>query len=224
MRFSYLVKITGIPDLENHRFSRRGILPINQLYLCPMSHKLHIKNMVCNRCIEAVQEEFEKSGIAVSKIRLGEVDVVSPMDSEKKDQISKTLSQRGFELLEDKNGQIIESIKSLVVEQIHHADRALNTNYSTYLEREIGKDYSTLSGLFSSVEGVTIERYIILQKLEKIKELLIYDELNLSQIAHRLGYSSVQHLSNQFKKNTGMTPSAFKKLQNPNRKTLDNIN
>ena len=179
--------------------------------------------MVCNRCIEAVQEEFEKSGIAISKIRLGEIDVESPLDSEKKDQISKALSQRGFELLEDKNGQIIESIKSLIVAQIHHAGQALNTNYSTYLEREIGKDYSTLSGLFSAVEGATIERYIILQKLEKIKELLIYDELTLSQIAHELGYSSVQHLSNQFKKNTGMTPTEFKKLQNPSRQGLDEI-
>lgn len=179
--------------------------------------------MVCDRCIEAVKEEFEKNGIAVSEIRLGEVDVESPLDSEKKDQISKALSQRGFELLEDKNGQIIESIKSLVVAQIHHVDQALNTNYSTYLEREIGKDYSSLSSLFSSVEGVTIERYIILQKLEKIKELLIYDELNLSQIAYQLGYSSVQHLSNQFKKNAGMTPSEFKKLQNPSRQGLDKL-
>lgn len=179
--------------------------------------------MVCNRCIEAVREEFEKGGISVSKIRLGEVEIETLLDSPKKDQISRALSQRGFELLEDKNGQIIEIIKSLIVEQIHHVDQALNTNYSTFLEREVGKDYSTLSGLFSSVEGVTIERYIILQKLEKIKELLIYDELNLSQIAHRLGYSSVQHLSNQFKKNTGMTPSEFKKLQNPSRQGLDEI-
>ena len=188
-----------------------------------MPHRLHIKNMVCNRCIEAVKEEFDKGGISVVKMRLGEVELKNPLDSVRKNQISIALSQRGFELLEDKNGQIIESIKSLIVEQIHHADQALNTNYSTYLEREIGKDYSTLSSLFSSVEGVTIERYVILQKLEKIKELLIYDELNLSQIAHRLGYSSVQHLSNQFKKNTGMTPSEFRKLQDPVRKGLDEI-
>lgn len=179
--------------------------------------------MVCNRCIEAVWEEFEKSGFTVSKIRLGEVDVESPLDSEKKDQISKALIQRGFELLEDKNAQIIEGIKSLIVAQIHHAQGTLHTNYSTYLEREIGKDYNSLSSLFSSVEGVTIERYIILQKLEKIKELLVYDEFNLSQIANRLGYSSVQHLSNQFKKNTGMTPSEFKKLQHPLRQGLDEI-
>lgn len=179
--------------------------------------------MVCDRCIEAVKDEFEKSGISVTKIRLGEVEIEDSLTSEQKEQLSKALDSRGFELLQDKNGQIIESIKSLIVEQIHHSDQVLNTNYSSYLEKEIGKDYSTLSGLFSSVEGVTIERYIILQKLEKIKELLIYDQLNLSQIAHKLGYSSVQHLSNQFKKNTGMTPSEFKKLQNPNRKTLDKI-
>ncbi len=178
--------------------------------------------MVCDRCIEAVKEEFEQNGISVIKIKLGEVELESALDNTKH-QISQALSKRGFELLEDKNGQIIEGIKSLIVEQVHYKDQPLTTNYSTYLEREIGKDYSILSGLFSSIEGITIERYIILQKLEKIKELLIYDELNLSQIARQLGYSSVQHLSNQFKKNTGMTPSEFKKLQNPTRQGLDEI-
>ncbi|MEP5614452.1 MAG: AraC family transcriptional regulator [Cyclobacteriaceae bacterium] len=188
-----------------------------------MPHKLHIKNMVCNRCIEAVKEEFEKNEVLISKIKLGEVEIEELLDSDKKKQITDDLSKRGFELLEDKNSQLIENIKSLLVDQIHYKDKPLNTNYSTYLEKEIGKDYNTLSSLFSSVEGVTIERYIILQKLEKIKELLIYDEINLSQIAHRLGYSSVQHLSNQFKKNTGMTPTEFRRLQDPDRKTLDNI-
>ncbi len=188
-----------------------------------MSQKLYIKNMVCDRCIEAVKEELNKNNVKIASIKLGEAEFSGDLTGEARNQLSKSLKDRGFELLEDKNSQIIESIKGLIIKQIHHKNEPLHTNYSTYLEKEIGKDYNSLSGLFSSVEGVTIERFIILQKLEKIKELLIYDEFNLSQIANRLGYSSVQHLSNQFKKNTGMTPSEFKKMQSPDRKTLDRI-
>ncbi len=181
--------------------------------------------MVCNRCIEAVKEEFHKLQIPVQEIRLGEVVLGESIDDHQKDQIKLCLKSRGFEVLEDKNGQLIEQVKSLIVNQIHHSKQPLSTNFSTYIEQEIGKDYHSLSSLFSSVEGITIERYVILQRIEKIKELLTYDELNLSQIAHRLGYSSVQHLSNQFKKNTGMTPSEFKKLQPLalDRKALDSI-
>lgn len=179
--------------------------------------------MVCGRCIQAVEEEFEKMGISISEIKLGEVNVEDDLTNEQKDQISSALKSRGFELLEDKNSQIITQLKSLIIHQIHYKEQNLNINYSTFLEQEVGKDYHTLSGLFSTVEGITIERYIILQKLEKIKELLVYDELTLSQIANRLGYSSVQHLSNQFKKNIGITPTAFKKQKNPGRRTLDDI-
>ncbi len=179
--------------------------------------------MVCDRCIEAVKEELAKSNIPLYGIKLGEATVSSPLTSDQKSNISIALQKRGFELLEDRNSQIIESIKSLIVDQVHHKTEKLKVNYSTYLEKELNKDYHTLSSLFSSVEGITIERFVILQKLEKIKELLIYDELNLSQIANKLGYSSVQHLSNQFKKNTGMTPSEFKKRQSQDRSKLDAI-
>ena len=197
---------------------------INFLNLIAMSKfNLYIKNMVCNRCIEAVQEELDKLDIPVSSIKLGEVALKGPVSKDEICRLKEQLQKRGFELLEDKNRQLLEQIKALIIDSIHHQLDHLKANYSTYIEKEVGRDYSYLSNLFSSVEGITIERYIILQKLEKVKELLIYDELNLSQIAYRVGYSSVQHLSNQFKKNTGLTPSEFKKLQDPMRRPIDKI-
>ena len=182
---------------------------------------LYIKNMVCQRCVEAVKEEFDKADIPVKSIQLGEVTIQSEISDNQKTLIGESLTIRGFELLESRNSQYIEQIKSLLIGAIHYPDKPIHVNYSTYLEKEIGKDYHSLSSLFSSVEGVTIERFIILQKLEKVKELLIYDELSLSQIANKLNYSSVQHLSNQFKKTIGMTPSEFKNQQAPNRNSLD---
>ena len=147
----------------------------------------------------------------------------SEITDQQKSIIGASLSKRGFELLESKNSQYIEQIKSLLITAIHYPDKRIHVNYSTYLEQEIGKDYNSLSSLFSSVEGITIERFIILQKLEKVKELLIYDEYSLSQIANKLNYSRVQHLSNQFKKTIGMTPSEFKKQQDPNRNSLNEL-
>ncbi len=188
-----------------------------------MLTKLYIKNMVCQRCIEAVEEEFERDEIPVRSIQLGEVTLESGISDQQKSSIGETLKIRGFELLESRNSQYIEQIKSLILGLIHYQDKPLKVNYSTYLEKEIGRDYNSLSSLFSSVEGITIERFIILQKLGKVKELLIYDELSLSQIAYKLNYSSVQHLSNQFKKSIGMTPSQFKKIQANIRKPLDSV-
>ncbi len=176
--------------------------------------------MVCNRCIEAVQEEFNNLNLNISKISLGHVLLASDIDSRQLNDLASRLEARGFEILKDKNSQLIEQIKNLVIDQIY-SETNLNINYSDYLEKNIGKDYSGLSSLFSSVEGITIERFVILQKIERIKELLTYDELTLSEISYRLGYSSVQHLSSQFKKNTGMTPSEFKKTFPNNRKPID---
>jgi len=179
--------------------------------------------MVCQRCIEAVQEEFDRIEIPVSSIRLGKVTLQSEITDGQKSMLGDALHKRGFELLKSRNSQYIEQIKSLLINTIHYPDQPIHVNYSTYLEKEIGKDYHSLSSLFSSVEGITIERFIILQKLEKVKELIIYDELSLSQIANKLNYSSVQHLSNQFKKTIGLTPSEFKKAQSNQRSPLDHI-
>jgi AraC family transcriptional regulator len=185
---------------------------------------LYIKNMVCNRCIKVVKEELEKLNYSIINIKLGEVTV----SQEEKDidflSLKNVLIENGFELLDDKKSLLIEKIKNTVIEIIHHPKVVdVHINFSHIIEDKVGKDYQYLSSLFSSTEGVTIEKYIILQRVERIKELLIYDELNFSEIAFKMGYSSVQHFSSQFKKVTGLTPSEFKKLNDKNRKPLDKV-
>ncbi len=185
---------------------------------------LYIKNMVCNRCIRVVREELEKLGLRVQRIELGEVEVAGkkPVNAAT---LRNVLSQNGFELIEDKRVRIIERIKLtiLTLVQNDYATNPLSMNYSEYIARELGHDYHSLSSLFSSVENTTIEQYIILQKIERVKELLKYGEMTLSEIAFKTGYSSVQHLSNQFKKVTGLTPSYFKDLKKSLRKPLDKV-
>lgn len=195
-------------------------------YLCMVmtSTTLHIKHMVCNQCIKAVRNEFSKLQIPIAEIELGRVTVPSELTSEQLLEIKIAMIDNGFELIDDKRSQLIDRIKMLVIAKIHYsADSANNENMSDYLSRELGYDYSYLSNLFSSVEAVTIEKYVILQKTERVKELLMYDELSLSEIAYQLGYSSVQHLSSQFKRVTGLTPSHFKNLKHPHRKPLDEV-
>jgi len=180
--------------------------------------------MVCNRCIKVVDEELSKLGLRVKNIKLGEVMVETDDDFLPMKKIERILSENGFELIDDINAKIIEKIKVLIIDKIHYSNQETGKiNFSNYLSREIGKNYSHLSGLFSSKEGITIEKFIIHQKIEKVKELLAYNELTLSEIAHSNGYSSVQHLSNQFKQVTGMKPTDFKKLKEPLRKPLDKI-
>lgn len=186
--------------------------------------KLFIKNMVCNRCIAVVSNEFEKLGHALSSITMGEVNSVAEFTKEELIHINISLQKHGFELIDDKKSTIIEKIKNVVIDQVHHSGERLKVNYSTLISEELGKDYSYLSNLFSEIEGITIEQFIILQKIEKVKELLVYDELNLSEIADEVGYSSVAHLSNQFKKVTGLTPSYFKKIKENKRLSLDRVN
>ncbi|GAL86533.1 AraC family transcriptional regulator [Sporocytophaga myxococcoides] len=187
-----------------------------------MEYHLYIKNMVCNRCIKVVREELEKLSVNVKDIRLGEVIINSPNEPNMT-KIKEVLEENGFELLEDKKIKLVEKIKTLLIDQIHHHEGELEVNYSEFLSKEIGKDYHTLSNLFSSIENLTIEKFIILQKIEKVKEYLIYNELTLSELAYKLGYSSVAHLSNQFKQITGFSPSEFKKLKTHQRKPLDGI-
>ena len=187
------------------------------------THKLYIKNMVCNRCIMTVEKDLEEVNIPFSVMRLGEVELEETINLEQKRKLSRLLEEQGFELLEDKNAALIERIKTLIIKMVHYSDSQPKTKYSVYISDQIHHDYSYLSSLFSSVTGVTIEKFIIAQKTERIKELLYYDELSISQISYQLGYSSVAHLSNQFKKVTGMNPTEFKTLRNHPRKSLDSI-
>jgi AraC family transcriptional regulator len=186
---------------------------------------IYIKNMVCNRCIKVVRDEFERLGLIIKNIQLGEVEVIDDKTKLDIKKISDVLEANGFELLDNKNSKIIEKVKILIINMIQFVDSGndININYSEYLASQTGLNYHYLSTLFSSLEGITIEKYIIHQKIEKVKELLVYRELTLSEIASRLGYSSVQHLSNQFKKITGLTPSYFKSLKFKNRKPIDSI-
>lgn len=180
--------------------------------------------MVCNRCIKVVTDEFQKLNLTIEEIELGKVVVSQVLDSERINQIKSVLLENGFELIDDKKSKLIDRIKTIIIERIHHSKKT-NTliNTSDYISGELGYDYSYLSNLFSSVEGITIEKYIIHQKIEKVKELLVYDELSLKEISYLLDYSSVSYLSNQFKKVTGLTPSHFKKLKENKRKSLDKV-
>ncbi|MDM1045084.1 helix-turn-helix transcriptional regulator [Myroides sp. 1354] len=184
---------------------------------------LFIKNMVCNRCVFMVQQEIEKLGLSIQSIKLGEVELKQEPSVPEKEALNKALVALGFYLIDDKKSQLITKIKSAIVELVHHRDNELKMNLSDFLSAELGHDYNYLSNLFSEVEGKTIEKYFIAQKVEKIKELLVYDELSLSEIAHQLNYSSVAYLSNQFKKVTGLTPSHFKKIRENKRKPLDEV-
>ncbi len=185
--------------------------------------KLYIKNMVCDRCKMAVTRELEKQGISFQRVELGVV-VLKELPTEVKiEAFKKRIKQLGFEQIDDKKSKIIEKVKTLTIQAIHQPGDKIKTNFSTYLAEKIGKDYSSISSLFSEVEGTTIEKYIIYQKIERVKELLVYDEFTLSQIANQLNYSSVGHLSNQFKKVTGLTPSFFKNIRHNTRKPLDKV-
>ena len=184
---------------------------------------IFIKNMVCDRCIMVVQNELEKLGLDAKNIKLGEVILSKEITSLEKENLSKTLEPLGFEVIDDKKGRIIEKIKNIIIDLVHHQDSAVKTNLSDVLSDKLHHDYNYLSNLFSEVEGTTIEKYFIAQKVEKVKELLVYDELLLSEIANRLNYSSVAYLSNQFKKVTGLTPSHFKQIKEDKRKPLDKV-
>lgn len=188
------------------------------------STTLHIKNMVCNRCIKVVKEEITKLGYEIVFIELGKVEIQKQLKTSELEQINKVLKENGFDLIDDRKSRIIDQIKTAIIALIHHDIKKPDyINISDFLAEEIGYDYSYLSKLFSSVEGTTIEKYIIHQKIEKVKELLVYDELTLNEIAYHLGYSSVQHLSSQFKKVIGLSPSHFKKIKEFKRKPLDEV-
>lgn len=184
---------------------------------------LFIKNMVCNRCIMVVQKELDRLSLSVKSIKLGEVILNKEPTIEEKMKLREALFTLGFEIIDDKKSRIIEKIKNTIIEIVHHQDNDAKTNLSDILSDKLYHDYNYLSNLFSEIEGTTIEKYFIAQKIEKVKELLVYDELSLSEISMRLNYSSVAYLSNQFKKVTGLTPSYFKQIKEVKRKTLDEV-
>ncbi|MCU0404560.1 MAG: helix-turn-helix domain-containing protein [Chitinophagaceae bacterium] len=185
---------------------------------------IHIKNMVCDRCIMSVRRQLDQLGMDYKNVQLGQVELSSEPTKDELNSLKSGLEEQGFELLDDKRSQVVEKIKNTIITLIHRSDGDdFNLKMSAHLEEAIGLDYHYLSTLFSSVEGLTIERYTILQRIERVKELVMYNEKNLSEIAFELGYSSVQHLSQQFKKVTGLTPSAFKELGEKRRKPIDRI-
>jgi len=183
--------------------------------------KLYIKNMVCNRCIMVVKQELENLGLKHLHVIMGEAELSKQPSVKQMQQLNSRLLQLGFELLDDQKKKQIEKIKNLLIKKVQTGNVEEHFSITEFLTNALHKDYSYLSRLFSEVEGTTVEQYFILQKTEKVKELLVYGEQNLSEISYRLGYSSVAHLSAQFKKVTGLTPSHFKKLGNPQRKSLD---
>ncbi len=180
--------------------------------------------MVCERCIMAVRQELDNLSIDYKNIQLGDAELTKPLEETEKTVLSERLSLLGFEVLDDRKSAIITQIKSIIIKLIHGNElEESNKKLSVILSEKLGMDYHYISSLFSSIEGITIEKYVILQRIERAKELLIYDEMSLNEIADSLGYSSVQHLSLQFKKITGLTPTYFKQLKEKNRKPLDKV-
>ncbi len=179
--------------------------------------------MVCNRCIMVVENELHKLNLHIKHISLGQVEIAESLTKNESEELAASFSALGFELIDDKRTVLIEQVKHLVLDLIRNQHNDTNLNLSEIISKEIHHDYNYVSSLFSEVEGMTIEKYFISQKIEYVKELLVYDELTLSEIAYQLNYSSVAYLSNQFKKVTGLTPSHFKQIKENKRKPLDNI-
>jgi len=171
-----------------------------------------------------VKSELQKMGLHFSRVDLGEVEILEQLTQLQRDKLKAALIKFGLELMDDKKSILIEKIKNVIVELIHYSDEPLKVNFSEYLSSKLNYDYTYLSNLFTEVQGTTIEKFIINHKIERVKELIVYDELNLSEIAFKLHYSSVGHLSNQFKKITGLTPSHFKKLKEKRLTNLEDLN
>jgi AraC-like DNA-binding protein len=185
--------------------------------------KLYIKYMVSLRCKMMVKEELKKLGLNYIIVDLGMVEILEDITQEQREQLGKNLLKSGLELLEDKKSILIEKIKNLIIEMIHYSDELPNMNYSDYISEKLGYDYTYLANTFSEVKGITIQQFIIIHKIERVKELILYDELNLTEISYKLNYSSPAHLSNQFKKITGLTPSFYRQMKQKRKKNLENM-
>lgn len=179
--------------------------------------------MVSNRCKMAVKEELKRLGLHFIVVDLGEVEIMESISSDQRAQLKMSLNDSGLELMDDKRAVLIEKIKNTIIEMVHHSDEMIKVNFSDYISEKLNHDYTYLANLFSEVQGTTIEHFIISHKIERIKELIIYDELNITEIAWKMNYSSVAHLSNQFKKVTGLSPSHFKQLKDKRRSSIEDI-
>jgi AraC-like DNA-binding protein len=179
--------------------------------------------MVCIRCQIVVKAELEKLGLHFIDVKIGEAEIVENISAEQRLKLDTALKKCGLQLMDDKKSILVEKIKNTIIELVHSSDDQLKINLSDYLSDKLNHDYTYLSNLFSEVKGITIEKFYLSHKIEKVKELIVYDELNLTEIAFKMHYSSVAHLSNQFKKVTGLTPTHFKNLKNKKRDTLENI-
>jgi AraC-like DNA-binding protein len=179
--------------------------------------------MVSMRCKIVVKEELKKLGLHYVLVDLGEVDIMEDITNDQRDQIRVALMKSGLELMDDKKAVLIEKIKNVIIEMVHYKDELLKVNFSDYLSEKLNYDYTYMANLFSEIQGTTIEKFIIAHKIERVKELIIYDEMNLTEIAWMMHYSSVAHLSNQFKKITGLTPSHFKSLKDKRRNAIEDV-
>jgi AraC-like DNA-binding protein len=179
--------------------------------------------MVSNRCKLVVRDALNKLGVHFIMAGLGEIDIMEDLSAAQKAQFKADLSAAGLQLMDDKKAVLIERIKNVIVEMVHYADELPKVNFSSFLSTKLTHDYTYLANLFSEIQGITIEQFIISHKVERIKELIIYDELNITEIAWKMNYSSVAHLSNQFKKATGLSPSHFKKLKDKRRMPIEEI-
>lgn len=184
---------------------------------------LYIKNMVCPRCIMAVRNELDTMKLSVKSVELGEAVIDNDLNPEELQHLEESLRKLGFEIIGDRKSRMIEQIKNEIIYLVHHSDEILKTNLSSWLSDKLHYDYTYLSNLFSEVEGTTIEKYYITQRIEKVKELLVYDELSLAEIADALGYSSAAYLSSQFKKVTGLTPTFYKSVKETKRRNIDEL-
>ena len=185
--------------------------------------KLYIKYMVSNRCKMVVKEELTKLDLHFIIVDLGEIEIMETLSAEQLEQLKAALRVSGLELMDDKRSVLIEKIKNVITEMVHHTDELPKMNYSDFISEKLQYDYTYLSNIFSEVKGITIQQFIIIHKIERAKELLLYDELNLTEISYKLHYSSVAHLSNQFKKVTGLSPSHYKQLKVKKRSPIEEI-
>lgn len=185
--------------------------------------KLYVKYMVSRRCKILVEEELEKLGLNAIIVDLGTIEIIEDITHEQREELKKNLLSSGLELLDDKKQILVDKIKNIIIEMIHYSDEFLKVNDSDFISEKLGYDYNYLSNTFTEVKGINIQQFIIQHKIERIKELLLYDELSITEIAWKMDYSSVAHLSNQFKKVTGLTPSYFKKLKHKRELNLENL-